>query len=310
MVAHRFAESLVCPVGGRHFKECSSCRRARSGVHPDIVSVSPAERQRIGVSDARQVVSQAARTPVEAPRKVFIIDREMTEAAANALLKTLEETSDSTVFLLVADSAEDLPATVASRCRTFHLGKIDLPELVDALVHRGMERAAAEAISEVASGRPGVALRLKGGTSAADFRSAWMETAAHLAERSHLGAGEALAMVDEVLVYGERMLDQVRPDRKAGGRQKEQAHRQTRRQRRLLWVSGLEIMAAWYVDAAARGLGGPGRRLGEGVPRPVVDPTRALRAADLVLEAGAELALINLRPRFRLAELFCELVSL
>lgn len=309
LVAQRFAERLVCPSGGAHAGECSACRRARSGVHPDIVVVSPTGRQRIGVDDARDVVSRAARTPVEACRKVFVIDREMTDAAANALLKTLEETTDSTVFVLVASSTDDLPSTVASRCRTFHLGKVDPAELVEALVERGMERTEAEVISEVANGRPGMALRLKGETSAAEFRSAWLDTAAQLAERDHLGAGEALTMVDTALTYGERMLDRIRPGRKAVGKQKEQAQRETRRQRRLLWVSGLEIMATWYVDGAARGLGAARRSLGEGVRRPPVDPARALRSADLILEAGAELAVINLRPRARLAELFCELVG-
>ena len=310
LVARRFAEQLVCPDRGDHFGECSSCRRSRSGVHPDIVAVSPTERQRIGVGDARQVVTKAARTPVEAARKVFIIDREMTEAAANVLLKTLEETSDTTVFVLVASSAEDLPSTVASRCRTFHLGKVDPAELVEALIRRGMERAEAVAISEVASGRPGMALLLTGQQSSARFRTAWLEAAANLGERHHLGAGEALEMVDEILTHGERMLDHVRPARKATGSQREQAQRETRRQRRLLWVSGLEIMAAWYLDAAVRALGGPPRHLGEGVRRPSVDPARALRSADLILGAGAELAVINLRPRARLAELFCELAEL
>lgn len=309
LVARRFAELLVCPQRGRHPGECSACRRTRADAHPDVVVVGPAERQKIGVADARQVVTQAVRTPVEAARKVFIIDREVTEAAANALLKTLEETTDSTVFVLVSVSAEDLPATVASRCRTFHLGKVDSVELVEALVERGMDRAEAEVISQVAGGRPGMALRLTGETAAAEFRTAWLDQAADLAGRDRLTAGEALAMVDEILIYGERMLDGVRPGRTAKGRQKEQAQRETRRQRRLLWVAGLEIMAAWYVDAAARGLGGSPRMLDEGVRRVEVDPGRALRSADLILEAGAELAAINLRPRPRIAGLFCGLVG-
>jgi hypothetical protein len=274
-----------------------------------LVVVGPAERQKIGVADARQVVAQAIRTPVEAARKVFIIDREVTDAAANALLKTLEETTDSTVFILVAASTEDLPGTVASRCRTFHLGKVDSGELAEALVERGMERVEAEVISEVAGGRPGMALRLTGETAAAEFRMAWLGQAAALAGRGRLTAGEALVMVDEILIYGERMLDKVRPVRTATGRQKEQAQRETRRQRRLLWVAGLEIMAAWYVDAAARGLGGSRGALEEEVRRLQLDPGQALRSADLILGAAAELATINLRPRARIAELFCVLVA-
>ncbi|MXX44896.1 MAG: hypothetical protein F4Z41_01685 [Acidimicrobiia bacterium] len=309
LVARRFAERLVCPRGGDHADECSSCEKARAGGHPDIVDVSPAERQRIGVNDARRVVQRAARTPVESSRKVFTIDREMTEPAANALLKTLEEPTGSTVFILVSVSAEDFPATVASRCRTVHFGKVGTSELVEGLVRRGVERSEAEMVAEVAGGRPGMALQLSGEAPVAGFRSAWTEKAEQLAERDHLGAGQALAMVDEVLTQTERMLDRVRPSRSMKGGEREKAQRETRRQRRLLWVSGLEIMAGWFVEAAARELSGSDGESAEEVRRPSVEPARALRAADLVLEAGVELSRLNLRPRARLAELFCRLVS-
>ncbi len=309
LVARRFAGRLVCPRGGDDVGECSSCRRVRSGTHPDIVVVSPAQRQRIGVDDARRVVSAAARSPVEARRKVFLIDREMTEPAANVLLKTLEESSDSTVFLLVTVSAEDFPPTVASRCRTVHFGKVSAEEIIEGLLERGLRPTEAEAIAEVAGGRPGMALRMQGESAAAGFREAWLKQAAQLADREDLGPGEALAMVDEILIHGERMLNGVRPVKGASGREKEQALRETRRQRRLLWVAGLEIMAAWYVDAAARAMGGPSRHPGAEIPLRPVDPARALRSADLILEAGAELGTINLRPRTRLAELFCQVTA-
>ena len=308
LVARRFAERLVCACGGHCPEGSSPCRKARAGGHPDIVAVSPAERQRIGVDDARRVVQRAARTPVESSRKVFIIDREMTEPAANVLLKTLEEPTGSTVFILVSVSAEDYPTTVASRCRTVHFGKVATSELVEALVDRGLERSEAEVVAEVAGGRPGMALQLRVQAPAARFRSAWWELAEQLAGRDHLGAGEALAMVDEVLTHTERMLDQVRPSRSMVGRERDRARRETRRQRRVLWVSGLEIMAGWFVAAAARALAGTGEGPADRMLPPRVEPARALRSADLILGAGVELSRLNLRPRARLAELFCGLV--
>lgn len=308
LVARRFAERLVCPLAGDHSDECPACRRARSGGHPDIVVVSPAQRQRIGVDDARGVVARAARTPVEASRKVFIIDREVTDPAANVLLKTLEEPTGSTVFILVSVSAEDFPPTVASRCRVVHFGKVETEELTEALVARGMERSEAVVISEVAGGRPGMALLLEGEAAAARFRAAWLEGAEQLAGRDHLGGGEALAMVDELLTHSERMLDQVRPSRSMGAGDREKAQRETRRRRRLLWVSGLEVMAGWFMDAAARALGDGGGETEDPTRRPSVAPARALRSVDLILEAGVELSRLNLRPRARLAELFCRLV--
>ncbi len=309
LVAMRFAELLLCPVGGGHTGECSSCRRVRSGGHPDIVAVNPTARQSIGVGDAREVAAHAVRAPVEASRKVFIIDREMTEAAANALLKTLEETTSTTVFILVAVSPEDLPATVASRCRTFHFGKVDRAEIAEALLARGMDSDEALAIAEVAGGRPGMALRMKGQSAASEFRAAWLEMAARLAGKETLGAGEALAMVDEVLVFGERMLDQVRPQKKAPAAERDRARRETRRQRRLLWTSGLETMAGWYIDAAAGALAGRSGPPGPGNASSPIVPARALRSADLILSASVELGALNLRPRARLAALFCAMVG-
>ena len=309
LVARRFAQRLVCHQSGHHVEGCTACRLVREDAHPDVVVVSPVQRQRIGVDDARRVVSAAVRTPVEAERKVFLIDREMTEAAANVLLKTLGESVGSTVFLLVTISTEDFPPTVASRCRIVHFGKVSTDEIIEGLTERGVAPSEARAIAEVAGGRPGMALRLKGEKAAARFRTAWLKQAAQLADRDGLGAGEALAMVDEILIYGERMLDQVRPPKKASKEDKDRALRETRRQRRLLWVLGLEIMAAWYVDAAARVMGGSPRPLGAQVPPNRLDAARALRSADLILEAGAEMAVINLRPRTRLAELFCRITA-
>src|SRR5690606_40198536 len=95
----------------------------------------------LGVEQARNVVSQAAMSPVEGERKVFLFEEAglMTEQAANALLKTLEEPTPTTVFILVAESEDELPSTIASRCRTVHFGRVSEEELVDRLTGSGVE---------------------------------------------------------------------------------------------------------------------------------------------------------------------------
>lgn len=132
-VARRFAAAILCEEGGRHVTDCSSCRRVLSGNHPDVTAVEPEGRLALGVDEARSTVALANLAPVEGDRKVILFEDAgaMTDAAANALLKTLEEPSPSTVFLLVSESEDDLPATIASRCRTVQFGRVGETDLVD-----------------------------------------------------------------------------------------------------------------------------------------------------------------------------------
>jgi DNA polymerase-3 subunit delta' len=132
--ARVFAAALNCPAGGDG--TCGSCRRILRGVHPDVHLVVP-EGDNLLVEDVRAVREEAARTHYEAPTAVFILDEadRLTEAAANALLKVLEEPPPGVVFVLVARSAEALVDTVPSRARTLPFASLSLAELTAALGH-------------------------------------------------------------------------------------------------------------------------------------------------------------------------------
>ncbi len=305
-VARRFAAALLCPQGGIHAEACATCRRAVDGSHPDLVVVEPRGRQTLGVEDARNVVAQAVLSPVEAPRKVFLFEDAgtMTDQAANALLKTLEEPTGSTVFVLVAESEDDLPSTVASRCRTVHFGRVDEASLVEALVSLGLDRRHAENIGRIAGGRPGLALALTHSAEAARFRDAWLSVPTRLSP----APGEAFMLAEEMLAELEPLLEDVEADNEDRVT-REQRERSRRRARQTLLAGGLEILASWYVDAAALQLAGVVRN--RDVPfeeLAAVSPDRAVRNAQLVLDAMSGLGL-NLRPRLLLAELFAELAS-
>jgi DNA polymerase-3 subunit delta' len=130
--ARVFAAALNCPAGGDG--TCDSCRRILRGVHPDVHLVVP-EGDNLLVEDVRAVREEASRTHYEAPTAVFILDEadRLTEAAANALLKVLEEPPPEVVFVLVARSAEALVDTVPSRARTLPFVSLSLAELTAAL---------------------------------------------------------------------------------------------------------------------------------------------------------------------------------
>lgn len=113
-----FAKAINCrrddtaPCG-----ECDSCRKAERGVHPDIVAVSGGQAIRIG--DIRDLQAQMVFRPFEGNRRVFILDGadRMNIAAANALLKTLEEPFPLNILILVTSRPDHLPATILSRCQ-------------------------------------------------------------------------------------------------------------------------------------------------------------------------------------------------
>jgi DNA polymerase III subunit delta' len=130
--ARVFAAALNCPAGGDG--TCDTCRRILRGVHPDVHLIVP-EGDNLLVEDVRAVREEASRTHHEAPTAVFILDEadRMTEAAANALLKVLEEPPPQVVFVLVVRSAEALVGTVPSRARTLPFVSLSLAELTAAL---------------------------------------------------------------------------------------------------------------------------------------------------------------------------------
>jgi DNA polymerase-3 subunit delta' len=130
--ARVFAAALNCPSGGDG--TCDVCRRILRGVHPDVHLIVP-EGDFLLVEDVRAVREEAFRSRHEARTTVFIFDEadRMTEAAANALLKVLEEPPSQVVFVLVARSAEALVGTVPSRARTLPFIGLSLDELTAAL---------------------------------------------------------------------------------------------------------------------------------------------------------------------------------
>ncbi|HUF14733.1 MAG TPA: hypothetical protein VMQ46_02460 [Acidimicrobiia bacterium] len=297
-VALRFATALLGGTADPRVR-----RLALARAHPDLWVLEPEGATSLGVDQTREVVSRASMTPVEAPRSVFLFPDAgaMTESAANALLKTLEEPSAQVVFLLVAESEEDFPPTVASRCRSIHMGRVQLPELVGALVERGMGEDAAETVAVVSGGRPGLALALMSRPEVARFRELWLSIPGEVTP--HPGDGQRLAMgvLEELSPLVEDSVPEDLP--------KEKAQRARRRAEMSLLVSGLEILASWYSDAASLQLGGPIRNSDLDLASFTdVPPRRAVTSAEAVLDAVVDIQ-ANLRRELVLANLFSSLGS-
>jgi DNA polymerase-3 subunit delta' len=116
VAARAFAAALVCPDGG--CGTCPDCHTAMVGTHPDVDHVAT-EAMTISVDRVRSLVLEAAAAPSVARWRVMVLEDadRLTESANNALLKSLEEPTRHTVWLLCAPSLEDLLPTIRSRCR-------------------------------------------------------------------------------------------------------------------------------------------------------------------------------------------------
>ncbi|HUO38254.1 MAG TPA: DNA polymerase III subunit delta', partial [Mycobacterium sp.] len=116
-----FAAALQCTAQGTPgCGECRACATTMAGTHADVRRIIP-EGLSIGVDEMRAIVQIASRRPSTGRWQIVVIEDadRLTEGAANALLKIVEEPPPSTLFLLCAPSVdpEDIAVTLRSRCR-------------------------------------------------------------------------------------------------------------------------------------------------------------------------------------------------
>ncbi len=133
---------------------CRSCRKIRSGNHPDIHRVEPSGAF-IKIDQIRHLCRSLALKPYEAGIRVAILSgaQNMNREAANALLKMLEEPPDRTVLILTAIQAGDLLPTIVSRCRTFRFSPLPRSRVQKILIERhGLNPAEAASLAELKGG--------------------------------------------------------------------------------------------------------------------------------------------------------------
>lgn len=118
--ARLVAKSLDCldrKDGCEPCGECVNCRSIAAGEHLDVIEIDGASNR--GIGEIRDLKSHVSLKPLSASYKVYIIDEVhmLTDAAFNALLKTLEEPPANVVFLLATTEPHKVPVTIRSRCQ-------------------------------------------------------------------------------------------------------------------------------------------------------------------------------------------------
>ncbi len=165
-VALRLAMAANCEregAGPLPCAVCATCRSIAAGQHPDVIALAPTEDRAtpiIAVDQVREVVRKAGYHRYAARRRFIVVDPAdaMQDAAANALLKTLEEPPEGTGFILVVTHARALLPTILSRCQRVRFSAVPEEALVPWLEAREVPDPLL--VARAALGCPGAALEL------------------------------------------------------------------------------------------------------------------------------------------------------
>ncbi|MCD6273415.1 MAG: hypothetical protein J7K30_11385 [Deltaproteobacteria bacterium] len=141
---------------------CRSCRKIESANHPDIILIKPVGAF-MRIEQIRNLGDIIAMKPYEAQmRMVIISDAQcMTPEAGNALLKSLEEPPERTIFILIANQISDLIPTIVSRCRHIRFNPIPLRSITEMLVAKFLlDPESSKVIASLANGSFSKALKM------------------------------------------------------------------------------------------------------------------------------------------------------
>jgi DNA polymerase-3 subunit gamma/tau len=136
-VARILAAALNCRSSDKPVAEpcgiCESCTEIRAGNAVDVIEIDAATNR--GIDEIRELREAARYRPARDRFKIYILDEahQITDAAFNALLKTLEEPPDHIVFMLATTQPEDIPQTIRSRCQHFSFRAVRFDAIVGQL---------------------------------------------------------------------------------------------------------------------------------------------------------------------------------
>src|SRR5213080_4798857 len=136
-VARILAMALNCRSSDKPVPEpcgvCDSCTEIRAGNAVDVIEIDAATNR--GIDEIRELREAARYRPARDRFKIYILDEahQITDAAFNALLKTLEEPPSHVVFMLATTQPEDIPQTIRSRCQHFSFRAVRFEEIVGQL---------------------------------------------------------------------------------------------------------------------------------------------------------------------------------
>jgi DNA polymerase-3 subunit delta' len=239
-------------------------RRVERGAHPDLTWVTPSGAAEMLVADVDEpVVAAAARTPFEARRRVFVLERAetMSEQVANRMLKTLEEPPPFAHLVLLTSRPADILPTVASRCQPVRFDTPAAGDVAARLAARGVEPDRAQACARLALGdaERAESLALGDGPELRAAGEGFARAALHgdLAARPRAAVlaiarrrgDDAAAAVEQRLAADLELLPQ-RERRRAEREAADAGRRAQRRARTAAIDQALQVAGLWLRDVA------------------------------------------------------------
>jgi DNA polymerase-3 subunit delta' len=185
---------------------CRSCRRIAAGLHPDVIQLQP-EGAFFKIGQIRSLLDILTLRPYEARYRVVILRdaQAMTTAAANALLKVLEEPPDRTILVLTAGGSSDLLPTIVSRCQAVRFAPLDPDRIAQRLVENdGLAPQDATVVAALAGGSLDRALALARQGAVAHWRRRRDWLARMLSTLPGQGPSTVLAVAEELARDGRR----------------------------------------------------------------------------------------------------------
>lgn len=190
-----FAAALICPNNG--CGTCTDCRTAKAGGHADV-EVIRTEGLSIKIDEVRELLQRVAWAPSVGGWRVVVMEDadRLTESAANALLKAIEEPGSRTVWLLCAPTLFDVLPTIRSRARHLQLRTPSTADVVEVLTKRdGTSPGMAEFAARASQGHIGRARHLARDESIRSRRNTIMKLPSTLSDISSAFKAAA-ALVD------------------------------------------------------------------------------------------------------------------
>jgi len=159
LLAHEMAQAFLCQgKAARPCQLCHSCTIMAADGHPDALLLQREEGKRdIPVAQVRQLLDFLSLTGYESNRRVVVIDdaERLNNAAANALLKGLEEPAQGCLIIMVCSDLQRLPATILSRCMLQACNALDEGTTRTVLQQIGIAESTLNMATALAQGQPG-----------------------------------------------------------------------------------------------------------------------------------------------------------
>lgn len=160
IMAMYMASTILCQGKNKPCGECDACIKITHGNHPDVKMISPRGKS-IGVDYIRDLIDEIYTKPYEGDKKVIIIKNSdsITVQGQNAILKTLEEPSEDTTIIMLAENLNEILQTIQSRCQILRLGRIPEKKIKAYLASLGVDEKRAAAAAGLSDGIVGNGLR-------------------------------------------------------------------------------------------------------------------------------------------------------